>query len=177
MKVRTLTLAALFTALISVLAPLSIPLGPVPLTMQTLIIPLVASITTRRIALLATSGYLLIGVAGIPVFAGWSAGLAAILGPTGGYLLAMLIFPVMIGTGLTWSRHWSMMVITNLVAAALQLTLGSLWLIWQTGMPIQQGLMTGLVAFLIPMGIKVTLVVVLAKSLKQVLPLPIGTES
>ncbi|SUP60973.1 Biotin ECF transporter S component BioY2 [Weissella viridescens] len=84
MKVRELTLAAMFAAIISIIAPFSIPMGMVPISMQTLIVPLIASITTTRIALLSVGGYLAIGLMGLPVFAGFHGGLASFVAPTGG---------------------------------------------------------------------------------------------
>ena len=100
MKTRQLVLAAVFAAMIAVLAPLSIPTGIVPLTLQTMIVPLVASVTLLPISLSAVAVYLLLGVVGMPVFAGWTSGVGIVIGPTGGYLIGMLLFPLIIGWGI-----------------------------------------------------------------------------
>ncbi|MBC6498369.1 biotin transporter BioY [Weissella confusa] len=66
-----LVLAAVFAAIIAILAPLSIPTGIVPLTVQTIIIPLIASIAATRVSFSAVAVYLLLGMIGMPVYAGF----------------------------------------------------------------------------------------------------------
>ena len=78
---KTMVMCAVCTALICVLAPIAVPIGPVPISLSTFAIMLSA-------ALLGV--YLLIGAVGVPVFAGYSAGLARLAGPTGGYLVGYL---------------------------------------------------------------------------------------
>ena len=55
MRTRQLVLAAVFAAIIAILAPLSIPTGIVPLTVQTIIIPLIASIAATRVSFSAVA--------------------------------------------------------------------------------------------------------------------------
>ena len=72
--------------LMALSAKISIPVGPVPITGQTLAIPLLVALLGRNGATFALLAYLLEGAAGLPVFAA-----GALLSATGGYLLA---FPV-----------------------------------------------------------------------------------
>ncbi|WP_373773848.1 biotin transporter BioY, partial [Weissella soli] len=74
MKTRELILAGLLAAIIAVMAPWSLPLPLVPITLQTLIIPIVASIANTKISLAAIVVYLLLGIVGLPVFAGGASG-------------------------------------------------------------------------------------------------------
>jgi biotin transport system substrate-specific component len=71
-------------------AQVAIPLPgtPVPITLQTLFVVLAGVVLGPRLGALAVAGYVLLGAAGAPVFAGGGAGLPWLLGPTGGYLLA-----------------------------------------------------------------------------------------
>ncbi len=92
MKTRELILAGLLAAIIAVMAPWSLPLPFVPITLQTLIIPIVASIANIKISWAAIVVYLLLGIVGLPVFAGGASGLAVMFGPTGGYLWNMVVF-------------------------------------------------------------------------------------
>jgi biotin transport system substrate-specific component len=80
------------SALIALSARVAIPLpfSPVPVTGQTFGVLLVASILGRTRGLAAVLAYLAQGAAGLPVFAGLTAGPAVLLGPTGGYLLGFL---------------------------------------------------------------------------------------
>lgn len=92
MQLRQLTITALLTALLTLLAQISIPIPftPVPVTGQTLGIFLSVLLLGKRQALLAILSYLLLGAAGVPVFASGRGGLPVLLGPTGGYLLGFL---------------------------------------------------------------------------------------
>lgn len=90
--IAELTKTALFTALMAVLAQVAIPLpfSPVPFTLQVFAVLLAGIILTPRAALLAVFCYLLLGAAGVPVFAAARGGLQVIAGATGGYLLGFL---------------------------------------------------------------------------------------
>lgn len=94
-NLRDYVYAAMFTAVISVLSFVRIPLDPVPVTGQTLGIMLAGSILTARQAALSIIAYLLLGVAGAPVFSSGS-GISAFAGPGGGYLIGFLAGAVVI---------------------------------------------------------------------------------
>lgn len=93
---RDLALILAGSLLVALLAQLAIPLPftPVPITGQTLGILLVGAALGSRLGFLSLLAYLLEGAMGLPVFAGGTGGLAKILGPTGGFLLA---FPLAAG--------------------------------------------------------------------------------
>lgn len=74
-------------ALLAVSAWITVPLGPVPFTMQTFVLALLPQVMSTRDALFTVVVYLLLGAAGVPVFSGFQAGLGVLLGPTGGYLM------------------------------------------------------------------------------------------
>ncbi|HBT46897.1 MAG TPA: biotin transporter BioY [Peptococcaceae bacterium] len=92
MKAKEMSWVALFAALIAVLAQVSItlPFTPVPLTGQTLGVFLAGVVLGRRLGAMAVLVYLLLGAAGLPVFARGGAGIARFFGPTGGYLWGFL---------------------------------------------------------------------------------------
>ena len=89
-KIESMTLIALGAALIAALSPFTIPLGPIPITLQTLAIGLIASIYRPKEATLSVVIYLLLGAIGLPVFAGGHGGIASFYGPTAGFLLSSL---------------------------------------------------------------------------------------
>lgn len=92
-----LAYVAVFAALISVLAQLNVTFGPVPFTLQTLGVALTGLCLGPWRAGAAVALYVLVGAAGLPVFAQGKAGLAVLLGPTGGYLLSFILAAVLIG--------------------------------------------------------------------------------
>ncbi|MDC9701246.1 MAG: biotin transporter BioY [Alphaproteobacteria bacterium] len=75
----------------------SVPLSPVPLTMQTFSVFLLCSVYGFRLGVLTVMAWLLEGAAGFPVFAGGGGGLSHLFGPTGGYLFSFLFFGGLIG--------------------------------------------------------------------------------
>ncbi|SHH22249.1 biotin transporter BioY [Thermosipho atlanticus] len=88
MRSNNITRISLFVALTIVGAQISIPIGSVPITLQVLMVFLTGYLLTPKMAFLAQLVYLLMGIIGLPVFSNFSGGIAHILGPTGGYLLA-----------------------------------------------------------------------------------------
>lgn len=96
---RDLALAlggSLFVAL-TAQAALPLPFTPVPLTLQTLGVLLVGAALGSRLGLWALLAYLAQGALGLPVFAGGTGGLAKLLGPTGGFLLAFPLAAWLVG--------------------------------------------------------------------------------
>ena len=98
--VTDLALVAVFAGVISAatLAP-AVPVGPVgvPITLQTLAIALTAMILGPWRGFAATALYLIVGFAGLPVFAGGASGLGTLAKPSAGYLLAFPLAALLIG--------------------------------------------------------------------------------
>jgi biotin transport system substrate-specific component len=68
-------------------AEVSIPIQPVPITMQSLVVMIIGLTYTPHLAMSTISSYLLVGAIGAPVFANFQGGLPYMMGPTGGYLM------------------------------------------------------------------------------------------
>ena len=81
-------LILLGTALITLSSYITVPMYPVPVTAQTLVLLLIGLSYGPQLAFLKISLYLTQGAFGLPVFAGGATGLTALLGPTGGIFLA-----------------------------------------------------------------------------------------
>ena len=82
---------AISAALITVCSWISVPLGPVPVTLQTMAILAVLMTVGGRRGTIAIAVYLLLGAVGVPVFAGFKGGPASFLGPTGGFLAGFIV--------------------------------------------------------------------------------------
>lgn len=117
LSVRDMCLIGVFTAIISVLAQISIPMPyGVPMTLQTFAIPLAGIVLGARKGTFSTLVYVLLGAFGAPVFAGFSGGLGIVLGPTGGFILS---FPLMaLAAGIGMERHSKAGLACGLVAGA-----------------------------------------------------------
>ncbi len=99
MTLRSMTLAAVFSTIIAFLAQISLPLpfSPVPITGQTLGVFLAGAILGKTTGTLAVITYLMLGAVGLPVFARGNAGMAAFVGPTGGYLWGFVLGVYLLG--------------------------------------------------------------------------------
>ena len=86
-----MVLISISAALIAVCSWISIPLGPVPFTLQTLGILAVMLTAGGRRGTIAVLVYLALGAVGVPVFAGFKGGIASFAGPTGGFLVGFLV--------------------------------------------------------------------------------------
>lgn len=93
-SIKSLVYIAIGTALISTLSQISLSIGPVPFTLQTLAIGLVACLYKPKEAITSVSLYLVLGAIGLPVFAGFSGGFAALTGPTSGFLWGFLLYTI-----------------------------------------------------------------------------------
>ncbi|MDU5084350.1 biotin transporter BioY [Veillonella sp.] len=90
METRRLTKMALLTALLCVSAWISFPLpfSPVPVIALTLVATLTGLILSPKDAFIVFLVYILLGVIGLPVFAGGTSGIAKFWGPTGGFIIS-----------------------------------------------------------------------------------------
>jgi biotin transport system substrate-specific component len=87
-----------FAVLTAVGAQVEIPHYPVPFTLQTLFVLLAGGFLGARAGAASMMMYLLMGLVGLPVFSGAGAGLARLLGPTGGFLLGFPVAAFVIGS-------------------------------------------------------------------------------
>lgn len=86
-RTESIAFCGLSIALLAVSAWITIPLGPVPFTLQTMLVVFIILLLPAREALISVLGYLALGALGAPVFSGMRGGLAALMGPTGGFLI------------------------------------------------------------------------------------------
>ncbi len=91
MTVTNLTYISLFTVLIIICSWITIPIGGIPITLQTFGIFATAYMLGTQRATIALSVYILLGAVGIPVFSGFGSGIGQVLGITGGYILGFFI--------------------------------------------------------------------------------------
>ena len=85
------------TLLLAISAQFKIPLYPVPITGQTLVVLLIGMTFGARLGGITMAAYLFEGALGLPVFAGGASGIATLMGPTGGYLFGFLLASVAMG--------------------------------------------------------------------------------
>ncbi len=171
-RVAKLALAGLFAAVLAVSAWVSIPFHPVPLTLQNLTVLVAGGLLGRVWGPVSVGVYVLVGVAGVPVFSNGGAGVGALLGPTGGYLVGFIVAAFVVGSAadMARSRRWRGRRMTTalgvgvLAASAAIYAVGVPWLIVVTGMTPLAALSAGMVPFLVGDALKAIAAVFLVRA-------------
>lgn len=86
-RAASVAFCGLAIALLTASAWITVPFGPVPFTLQTMMLTFVVLLFPAREALISVFGYLALGAIGVPVFSGMHGGLASLMGPTGGFIV------------------------------------------------------------------------------------------
>ena len=170
-RTKDIALIALFTALLAVCSWISVPTA-IPFTMQTFGVFLTIGLLGGKRGTAAILTYLLLGAVGLPVFSGFTGGIGHILGPTGGYILGLLLTAL-----LMWLAEALMGKSLKVLAASMVAGLiicyafGTAWfIIVYTKNTGEIGLMTALgwcvFPYIIPDVIKIILAVVLTRRLR-----------
>jgi biotin transport system substrate-specific component len=148
---RNAVLVLAGSALMALSAQVAVPMWPVPITLQTLAIPLVVALLGRRLGTAAVVAYLAEGALGLPVFQGFAGGLITFAGPTGGYLIGFPLAAWLVGTlyerGLDggYGRRF----VAVFVGTAVVFVTGAAWLALGLHLGLGKAIALGVVPFLI----------------------------
>ena len=166
MKTKDLTHIALMTAVLCILAPISIPLGSVSLTLATFALYLMVYILSPKQALAAVGSYLLLGAAGLPVFAGYMAGISRFAAPGGGYLIGYLFLVVVSGWFVQKHASIFLQIVGLLLGTLVMYAIGTFWLAFSTGISFLTALPAGMFLFLPFDALKLILAVTIGRKLQ-----------
>lgn len=90
-KIREMCFCGMMVALMAIFSWISIPIGAVPVTLQTFAVFAAVGILGGKLGTISVLVYVIMGAVGIPVFAGFSGGFGVITGPTGGYIVGFIL--------------------------------------------------------------------------------------
>lgn len=143
----SLALVLVGVGILAVSARIQVPFYPVPVTMQTLAVMVIAMAYGSKLGTATLFSYLFAGFIGAPVFAG-GAGFAYMVGPTGGYLAGFLLAGVVLGAlaDRGWTRNWQTTAAAMLVGTSIIYLLGIAWLSQLIGL--DKAITFGLVPFI-----------------------------
>jgi biotin transport system substrate-specific component len=142
---------SLFAALIAGGTFIAIPIGPVPIVLQNLFVVLAGIVLGPVLGTAATGLFLLAGLLGAPVFAGFTGGITRFAGPTGGFLVGYLLTALTAGliAGKPGKNRSLLRIITATVTGFLIVYVpGVWWLKTSTGMDWDRALMAGFIPYL-----------------------------
>jgi biotin transport system substrate-specific component len=132
---RIAALAVIGSLLVAVAAQVSVPMIPVPMTLQTLAVLMVGAAYGARLGAATLALYALQGALGLPVFANFMGGYAVLAGPTGGYIFGFILAAGLVGylAERGWARTPLRLLAACLAGAAVLYVPGLLWLSQFTG--------------------------------------------
>lgn len=168
---RDIARIAACVALLAVASWVSIPLGPVPFTLQTMALAMVPVVLDGRGAVWAVAIYLLLGGVGLPVFSNMSGGIAALAGPTGGFLwgflLGMMVSTVIRDKGealghARWPLALAALLLVSYLAGTIQFTIVS-------GSDVMTGLVMCVLPFIVPDVVKLACGLALGRAVRRAL--------
>lgn len=144
-----LTVTALMAAAMCILGPMSVPIGAIPISLTNLVICLAAWMLGPRLGAASVAVYLMLGAVGLPVFSGYGAGLAKLLGPTGGFLIGFVAQGAIGGWAVERSHgqpFWSSL--GMIAGIAVSYAFGTAWFIVQMGCTLPYALGVCVVPFI-----------------------------
>ncbi|MCL0038997.1 biotin transporter BioY [Dehalococcoidia bacterium] len=154
---RGMVFAAIFAALTAVGAFIAIPIGPVPITLQSLFVHLAGALLGSHLGALSQLIYILAGIIGLPIFHGGVGGLGVLLGPTGGYLIGFVAGAYITGKLIEMREKPGFLWIAMSCVAGLVVIyiVGMLQLSIVADLPVTGALAVGVVPFLIGDAIEI----------------------
>ena len=166
---KDMTIIAVMAALICVAGPMSISIGPIPLSLASFAVYLAGAVLGAKRGTMAVALYLLIGLVGVPVFSGFSGGFQKLIGVTGGYLVGYLPCALLTGLGTgPKAPKWRLPAFMVLGTAALYL-IGTAWFMIQTKNPLGSALGMCVIPFLPGDAIKIVAASLLAQPIRKAL--------
>jgi len=164
-------LCALFAALTAVCSQIMIPLPftPIPINLALLAVWVCGGVLGWKKGAIAVLVYILLGAVGVPVFAGFNAGLGALAGPTGGFIIGYLPSVILMGLLAEGSekRNYFFAAIRGLPAMAVCYAFGTGWFMITTGVGLLSALVMCVVPFIPGDVLKVIAAAVICKALRK----------
>lgn len=156
LSIHQMAVIAFISALMCILGPMSIPIGAVPISFTNFVIFLAAYLLGTRSGTISYCIYLLIGFAGLPVFSGYTGGIAKLAGPTGGYLIGFIFTAVISGLFIQKSHGKTWFCILGMVIGMLvAYVFGTIWFVIETDCTLRYALTICVFPFLIGDAVKI----------------------
>lgn len=167
---KRMALIGVMTAVTCVLGPLSIPLpfSPVPISFTNLAIYLAAYVLGMKACTISYLVYMLLGMVGLPVFSGFSAGVGKLAGPTGGYLIGFIFMALIVGF---FVEHFPGKIGYHVLGMVLGLAVcyvfGTVWLAKQLSISFVAGLGVGVIPYLPGDAVKIIFAALIGPKLRR----------
>lgn len=149
LSVRQIATIGIMSAVTCILAPFSVPIGPVPISLTNLAIYFALYILGMKDGTISYLIYLLIGFIGVPVFSGFTSGPEKLFGPTGGYLIGFIPMALLAGFMIDkFTSRYILCLAGMVVGTIICYGLGTAWLAYQAGLSLKAALFAGVIPFI-----------------------------
>ncbi len=162
-----LAVTALMTAVTCILAPLSIPIGPVPISLTNFAIYLALYLLDWKKGTMSYILYLLLGFVGLPVFSGFTAGLGKLAGPTGGYIVGFLPMAVIAGIVIDKFNHRWIQIAGMIIGTAICYAFGTAWFCIQANYTVSAALAVCVIPFIPADLIKMVVAMIIGPEIRK----------
>lgn len=165
--VKSIAAVSMCTAFIVISSWIAIPFA-VNFTLQTFAVFVICLLFDFKISFFSVVIYMMLGVIGVPVFSCFGAGISAVFGPTGGFLVSFLLFPIIINL-FNFKSKFAFRILSMTVCMLLCYILGTLWYYFGYGGESVFGILTVCVfPFIIPDIIKIFLAAAVYSRLSKI---------
>ncbi len=169
-KIKQQALVGLMTAVICVLSPfaLHLPISPVPISLGTLAVYFTVFVLGMKLGTASVLIYILLGLAGLPVFTGFTAGPGTLLGPTGGYIVGYLFITLICGYFIDkFPKKVWLCALSMALSTAVCYLFGTLWLARLLDLSFTKALWAGVIPYIPGDILKLALAVSIGFQIKK----------
>ncbi len=173
---RNLTFIAIFTAILCVISPWAINIGPIPLSFATVAVYLAGTVLGGKRGALSVLVYVLLGAAGLPVFSNFKGGLGAVAGATGGYIVGYILCAFITGIFADRGKKTVFYAAGMVLGTAVLYVFGTAWYCVVADVPPAPAVSACVLPFLPGDGIKIAFVSVFGARLRTMAEKKSGKE-
>ena len=175
-RTKSLVFIGLGIALLAVASQIQLPIGPIPFSLQSMVVLIIMFVFAPNEAIATIAGYLTLGAIGLPMGAGFNGGLGWLVGPTGGFLMGFLLSTAIVATikkslASKSNQHSDSVALDSCLGVLAIVTYyltGVVWLMISTGLPIPTAVSVAVLPFVIPDVAKLAVAVSCAQMLYKV---------
>ena len=165
--IQQIAMIAVMTAVTCVLAPLSVPIGPVPISLTNFAIYLSLYLLDWKKGTISYILYLLLGLVGLPVFSGFTGGIGKLAGPTGGYIIGFIPMAIIAGIVIDkFSQRW-IQILGMIVGTAICYAFGTAWFCIQAGYTVSAALAVCVIPFIPADLIKMVIAMIIGPEIRK----------
>lgn len=169
LTLKQITLAGLMTAVFCLLGPISlnIPISPVPISLGMLAIYFVTSVLGMKLGTFSVLAYILLGLAGLPVFTGFTGGAGKLLGPTGGYIIGYIFMALICGFFVDkWGNRILPEILGMVLGTVVCYMFGTVWLAYQASYTFPQALAAGVIPYIPVDAVKLAIALIVGRQIR-----------